>query len=157
MAAARPRFDPTPSKPKDSAASKTASNCSFGAAGVLLRQARATPKSASSPGLRLGPSKSCRSLEADMESANDQKLQRHGSNRGIRSPKDVQKAVERKNSAGYISSVQNRKDDFLEMCLGGPDAVFEHMVDQQEKGDKENMIEISKENMIEISKGKRKV
>jgi hypothetical protein len=80
-----------------------------------------------------------------MESANDQKLQRHGSNRGIRSPTDVQKAVERKNSAGYISSVQNRKDDFLEMCLGGPDAVFEHMVDQQEKGDKENMIEISKD------------
>jgi hypothetical protein len=34
-------------------------------------------------------------------------------------------------------------DEFLEMCLGGPDALFEHEVDQQHATDKENATDTS--------------
>lgn len=117
-AASRPRFDPSPSKPmKD----KT-QGCSFGAAGTLLRAARVLPKHKE----RAAP---------PLEARGDCNDTRCGDN-ADRSDGDCA------DHAGTPSTKTGGDSEFLEMCLGGPDAMFEHDVDQQQAAGKENATQI---------------
>lgn len=121
-AATRPRFDPSPSKPKND----TVQSCSFGAAGTLLRAARVLTKRSG----RAAPPLEARSDCKDTRCADN----------ADRSDGD---SAERADTPSTKTEGQSVDNDFLEMCLGGPDAMFEHDVDQQNAAGKENATQIS--------------